>query len=67
MKKKNATKQFPEVTTSEVEGMQKDQAVLLRLTKQDKDEIVSAASELHLTVTEFLTRAALIAASKVKK
>ena len=39
----------------------------MRLTKQDKAEIVAAAASLHLTVTEFLTKSALMVASKVGK
>ncbi len=66
-KKKPTTKRFPDVAKSEIESLPKTEAVLLRLTKQDKQEIVSAASSLHLTVTEFLTKSALIVASKVTK
>ena len=66
-KKKTTTKRFPDVAKSEIESLPKTEAVLLRLTKLDKQEIVSAASSLHLTVTEFLTKSALIVASKVSK
>ena len=66
-KKKTTTKRFPDVAKSEIESLPKTEAVLLRLTKQDKVEIVAAAAGLHLTVTEFLTKSALIVAAKVGK
>ena len=66
-KKKTTTKRFPDIAKSEIESLPKTEAVLLRLTKQDKAEIVAAAASLHLTVTEFLTKSALIVASKVGK
>ncbi len=66
-KKKPTTKRFPDVAKSDIESLPKTEAVLLRLTKQDKAEIVAAAASLHLTVTEFLTKSALIVASKVSK
>ena len=66
-KKKITTKRFPDVAKSEIESLPKTEAVLLRLTKQDKAAITAAASSLHLTVTEFLTKSALIVASKVSK
>ena len=66
-KKKTTTKRFPDVAKSEIESLPKTEAVLLRLTKHDKEEIVAAAASLHLTVTEFLTKSALMVASKVGK
>ena len=66
-KKKPTNKRFPDVAKSEVESLPKTEAVLLRLTKLDKAAITAAASSLHLTVTEFLTKSALIVASKVSK
>lgn len=66
-KKKTITKRFPDVAKPEIESLPKTEAVLLRLTKHDKEEIVAAAASLHLTVTEFLTKSALIVASKVGK
>jgi hypothetical protein len=42
------------------------EAVLLRLTKQDKATIAKVASKLHLTMTEYLTKSALLVAEKVK-
>jgi uncharacterized protein (DUF1778 family) len=67
VKKTKKPKRFPEVSKSEVESLPKTEALLLRLTKHDKEEIVAAAASLHLTVTEFLTKSALIVASKVGK
>ena len=66
-KKKPTTKRFPDVAKSEIESLPKTEAVLLRLTKLDKAAITAASSSLHLTVTEFLTKSALIVASKVSK
>ena len=65
MKRRKSSKKFPTVSTAEVESLPKTEAVLLRLTKQDKQAIVAAASKLHLTVTEFVTKASLIVAEKV--
>ncbi len=64
MKRKTA-KKLPKVSKAEVDSLPKSEAVLLRLTKQDKAAIIKAASKLHLTVTEFLTRSALMVAEKV--
>jgi uncharacterized protein (DUF1778 family) len=65
--KKKSTKQLPAVSEAEVAALQKSEAVLLRLTKQDKQAIVTAASTLRLTVTELVTRSALMVAAKVPK
>lgn len=65
MKRRKSSKKFPTVSTPEVESLPKTEAVLLRLTKRDKQAIVAAASKLHLTVTEFVTKASLIVAEKV--
>jgi uncharacterized protein (DUF1778 family) len=59
-------KSLPTVSKAEVDSLPKSEAVLLRLTKQDKAAIVRAASKLHLTVTELVTRAALMVAEKVR-
>lgn len=65
MKRKTRKKPLPKVTKAEVDSLPKSEAVLLRLTAQDKAAIIKAASKLHLTVTEFLTRSALMVAEKV--
>lgn len=65
--KRKTSKKFPTVSKSEVEAMPKTEAVLFRLTKQDKATIVNSASSLKLTVTEFLTKSALLVAEKVGK
>ena len=62
--KKKSTKRLPVVSETEVAALPKSEAVLLRLTKQD---IVAAASKLHLTVTEFVTKSAVMVAAKVTK
>ena len=62
---KKAPKALPSVSKADVATLPKDEAVLLRLTKQDKETITKAASALHLTVTEYLTKSALMVAEKV--
>lgn len=64
--KKKAPLALPNVSRDEVTSLPKDKAILLRLTAQDKDAIEAAASALRLTTTEFLTKAALLVASKVE-
>lgn len=64
---KRKPRRTPAVTKAEVDSLPKTEAVLVRLTKQDKKTIVVAASNLHLTVTEFMTKSALMVAEKVKK
>jgi len=66
MKRSKSSKKLPKVSKSEVESLPKTEAVLLRLTKQDKATITKVASRLHLTVTEYLTKAALLGADKVR-
>ncbi len=65
MKRRKTSKKFPKVSKDEVESLPKTEAVLLRLTKQDKATIAKVASRLHLTMTEYLTRSALLVAEKV--
>lgn len=65
MKRRKTAKKLPTVTKSEVEALPKSEAVLLRLTVQDKKLIVAAASKLRLTVTEFVTKASVMVAEKV--
>jgi len=64
--KRKTRKSLPTVSKSEVDSLPKSEAVLLRLTSQDKATICKAASKLHLTVTEFLTKSALMVAGKVR-
>lgn len=64
--KRKTRKKLPAVSKAEVDSLPKSEAVLLRLTTQDKATICKAASKLHLTVTEFLTKSALIVAEKVR-
>ncbi|MBP6507067.1 MAG: hypothetical protein KA257_05835 [Opitutaceae bacterium] len=65
MKRKTRKKPLPTVSKAEVASLPKSEAVLLRLTTQDKATIVDAASTLKLTVTEYLTKSALLVAEKV--
>lgn len=67
MKRRKSSRKFPAVRSAELGSLPKTEAVLLRLTKQDKKAIVAAASVLHLTVTEFVTKSCLIVAGKVRK
>lgn len=66
MKKKPA-KPLPKVSKADVAALVKSDAILLRLTKEDKETINRSASRLHLTSTEFVTKAALAFAAKVGK
>ena len=63
--KRKKSKKLPSITKSEADSFEKTEAVLLRLTKQDKATITKVASKLHLTVTEYLTKSALLVADKV--
>ena len=66
MKRSKSSKKLPKVSKSEVESLAKTGAVVLRLPKQDKATITKVASRLHLTVTEYLTKSALLVADKVR-
>lgn len=66
MKKKTA-KELPTVSKADVDALPKTEAVLLRLTKKDRATIFGVASSLSMTVTEFLTKSALLVANKVQK
>ena len=65
MKKKKPTAELPAVSKDEVAKLPKTEALLLRLTADDKRMIFQAASSLHLTATEFVTKSALLVASKL--
>ena len=65
--RKKTPQALPKVSKSEVGALPKTEAVLIRLTKQDKTAITRAASKLHLTVTEFVTKSAMMVAEKVGK
>ncbi|MSU49024.1 MAG: DUF1778 domain-containing protein [Opitutus sp.] len=65
--KRKTSKKLPKVSKAEVDALPKREAVLLRLTADDKQTVAKAASRLHLTMTEFLTRSALMVANKVGK
>lgn len=64
---KKTPKELPTVSKAEVDSLPKSEAVLLRLTVKDKATIFAAASSLSMTVTEFLTKSALLVANKVQK
>ena len=63
--RKKTTKELPAISENDVNALPKTEALLLRLTKKDKAAIVAAASSLSLTVTEYLTKSALLVAAKV--
>lgn len=65
--KRKTPKKLPTVSKADADSLPKTEAVLLRLTKDDKATIVDAASALKLTVTEYLTKSALLVAEKVGK
>ncbi len=65
--KRKTPKKLPSVSKADADSLPKTEAVLLRLTKNDKATIVDAASALKLTVTEYLTKSALLVAEKVGK
>ena len=68
MKTKNQSNDLPQVSESDIHTkLRKKEAILLRLTVQDKATITLAAQSLHLTATEFLTKSALLIASKISK
>lgn len=68
MKTKNQSNDLPQVSVSDIQTkLRKKEAILLRLTVQDKATITLAAQSLHLTATEFLTKSALLIASKISK
>lgn len=66
MKRKTSAK-FPTVSKTDADSIRKTEAVLFRLTKRDKETIVASASALQLTVTEFVTKSALLVAEKLGK
>jgi hypothetical protein len=66
VKRRKVAKTLPKVSKSEAESLPKTEAVLLRLTKQDKATIAKVAGKLHLTMTEYLTKSALLVAEKVR-
>lgn len=66
-KQRKTTKALPAVSDADVAAIVKSDAILLRLTKADKKAITSASTKMHLTATEFVTKAALAFASKVRR
>lgn len=68
MKKKKKIPMLPNVSSDEVKHtFPKTEAILLRLSVQDKKTITEAAGSLHLTATEYLLRSALTIAAKLPK
>ena len=66
MKKK--TRQLPTPSKDEVaKQFPKTEAILLRLSAQDKESINAAAKSVHLTTTEFLVKSTLAIAAKLAR
>ena len=66
--KKKTPRQLPTPTKDDVaRQFPKTEAILLRMTAEDKETIIGAASKLHLTTTEFVLKSALAIASKLPK
>jgi uncharacterized protein (DUF1778 family) len=66
--KKKTPRQLPAVSKQEVaKQFPKNQAILLRMSAQDKETINHAAKSVHLTTTEFVLKSALAIASKLPK
>jgi uncharacterized protein (DUF1778 family) len=63
--KKKKIKRMPSVSSAEVAAFRKTEAIMIRVTKEDKQLISSAARKLSLTVTEMVTRAARLVAEKI--
>lgn len=66
---KNETeRKMPTVSKQEVlDELPKTEAILLRLSKRDKEAITSAAKLLHLTATEYLVKCHKLVAEKLSK
>lgn len=68
MKKKNSAQELPTVFKEEVQHQfPKTEAILLRLTVQDKQDITDAAKSLHLTTTEYLVKCHTAISAKLRK
>lgn len=69
MKKRSKNpKKIPAASAAELRrNLIKSEAVLLRLTPADKEAINKAASDLGITTTELLTKAALMVGKKLGK
>ncbi len=65
--KKKKTKKVPAISTADLLAMRKTEAVLVRMSKQDKNVLFETARRLQLTVTELLTRLARMASEKLLK
>jgi len=68
MKKKNTPQKPPSVSKEEVQHQfPKTEAILLRLTVQDKKNITDAAKSFHLTTTEYLVKCHAVISAKLYK
>jgi hypothetical protein len=66
MKIENESPELPTVTTGEVaHQLPKSEAILLRLTVQDKLAITRTAKKLHLTATEYLVKCHAVISAKI--
>lgn len=65
---KKDPKLLPSVSAHDVDqNLPKTEAILVRLSKADKKSIVDAAAAIHLTVTEFMVKSALLVAGSIPK
>jgi uncharacterized protein (DUF1778 family) len=66
--KKKTPRKLPTPSKHEVaKQFPKKEAILLRLTAEDKETINHAAKSVHLTTTEFVLKSALAIARKLPK
>jgi hypothetical protein len=68
MKKHKDTSELPAISTKELQQkFPKTEAILLRLSVQDKLAITEAAKSLHLTATEYLVKCHQVISAKLRK
>jgi uncharacterized protein (DUF1778 family) len=66
MKKKTDSPELPTISKEEIQKQfPKTEAILLRLSVQDKQAITDAAKSLHLTATEYLVKCHAVVAAKL--
>ena len=67
MKRKSNSTKLPTITKEEVQQrFPKTEAILLRLSVDDKKSITDAAKSLHLTATEYLVKCHEVIAAKLR-
>lgn len=67
MKKTKSQPKMPAVSKEEVQQrFPKTEAILLRLSVEDKNAITTTAKTLHLTATEYLVKCHEVVSAKVR-